>query len=138
MSNGKRILAIDDDPSMLVLVSNILGAAGFEVEIAADGSAALSSIRQSPPDLVVCDVQMPGLDGFQVLDRVRGDRTTAGLPFVLLTGLNDRESVRRGMRLGADDFLSMHFRWKRSCTGITCRASREPSPRGRRPWIWPE
>ena len=106
MSNGKRILAIDDDPSMLVLVSNILGAAGFEVEIAADGSAALSSIRQSPPDLVVCDVQMPGLDGFQVLDRVRGDRTTAGLPFVLLTGLNDRQSVRRGMRLGADDFLS--------------------------------
>jgi class 3 adenylate cyclase/tRNA A-37 threonylcarbamoyl transferase component Bud32 len=105
MSTGKRILAIDDDPSMLGLVSSLLGSAGFEVEVASGGDAGLRSIRQAAPDLIVCDVQMPGLDGFQVLDRVRRDAATAALPFVLLTGLNDRESVRRGMRLGADDFL---------------------------------
>ncbi len=101
----KRILAIDDDPSMLALVSHLLGAAGFAVQIAPDGDSALRSIRAAPPDLVVCDVQMPGLDGFQVLERLRGDAATAALPFVLLTSLNDRDSVRRGMRLGADDFL---------------------------------
>jgi class 3 adenylate cyclase/tRNA A-37 threonylcarbamoyl transferase component Bud32 len=101
----KRIVAIDDDPTMRVLVSHLLGAAGFEVEVAADGNAGLERIRLALPDLVVCDVQMPGLDGFQVLERVRADAKTATLPFVLLTSLNDRDSVRRGMRLGADDFL---------------------------------
>jgi serine/threonine-protein kinase PpkA len=101
----KRILAIDDDPTMRALVSHLLGEAGFQVDVAPDGDAGLQKIRGAPPDLVVCDVQMPGLDGFQVLDRVRGDAKTAALPFVLLTALNDRDSVRRGMRLGADDFL---------------------------------
>lgn len=104
-SNAKRVLAVDDDPSMLALVSHLLTAAGFEVQVAADGEAGLRSIRAAPPDLVVSDIQMPGLDGFQLLERVRGEAATAALPFVLLTGLNDRESVRRGMRLGADDFL---------------------------------
>lgn len=103
---GKRVLAIDDDPNMLSLVSHLLDAVGFQVETVADGEAGLRSIRAVPPDVVVCDIQMPGLDGFQVLERVRGEGATAALPFVLLTGLNDRESVRRGMRLGADDFLS--------------------------------
>ncbi len=103
---SKRVLAIDDDPNMLSLVSQLLDAVGFRVETAADGEAGLRSIRAAPPALVLCDVQMPGLDGFQVLERIRGEAATAALPFVLLTGLNDRESVRRGMRLGADDFLS--------------------------------
>ena len=104
--SGRRILAIDDDPTMLALVTHLLSGAGFEVEVAADGDTGLRCIKEAPPELVVCDVQMPGLDGFQVLDRVRGNAGTSTLPFVLLTALNDRESVRRGMRLGADDFLS--------------------------------
>jgi len=101
-----RVLAIDDDPSMRHLVSHVLNAAGYAVEVAADGAAGLASIRASQPDLVVCDVQMPGMDGFEVLNSLRGDAATASLPFVLLTVLADRDSVRRGMRLGADDFVS--------------------------------
>ena len=106
MSAGARVLAIDDDPSMLGLVSHMLGRAGYRVEIAANGTEGLAKLRASAPDLIVCDIQMPDLDGFQVLDQVRGEASTAGLPFVLLTSLTDRDSVRRGMRLGADDFLS--------------------------------
>jgi class 3 adenylate cyclase/CheY-like chemotaxis protein/tRNA A-37 threonylcarbamoyl transferase component Bud32 len=101
-----RVLAIDDDPSMRHLVSHVLNGAGYAVEVAADGVAGLERIRASRPDLVVCDVQMPGMDGFEVLNCLRGDAATAALPFVLLTVLADRDSVRRGMRLGADDFVS--------------------------------
>jgi serine/threonine-protein kinase PpkA len=103
---GARVLAIDDDPILLGIVSRMLGSAGYEVETAEGGPAGLDKIRSASPDLVVCDVQMPGMDGFQVLDRVRADAATSALPFVLLTVLSDRDSVRRGMRLGADDFLS--------------------------------
>ena len=105
-----RVLAIDDDPSMLGLVSRMLGHAGYQVDQAANGLDGLAKLRRTAPDLVVCDIQMPGLDGFQVLDHVRGDALTASTPFVLLTSLTDRDSVRRGMRLGADDFLSKPVR----------------------------
>jgi class 3 adenylate cyclase/CheY-like chemotaxis protein/predicted Ser/Thr protein kinase len=100
-----RVLAIDDDPSMRNLVSHLLGRAGYEVDVAAEGAEGLAKIRARLPDLVVCDIQMPGMDGFQVLEVLRADASTAALPFVLLTALTDRDSVRRGMRLGADDFL---------------------------------
>jgi len=102
---GGRILAIDDDPSMLSLVSRILERAGYEVDVAAEGAEGLSRIRAHAPDLVLCDVQMPVMDGYATLESVRADAATATLPFVLLTALNDRDNVRRGMRLGADDFL---------------------------------
>jgi len=104
--SGKRILAIDDDPSMRVLVARILARAGCVVEVAAEGGEGLARMRASPPDLVLCDVQMPGMDGFRTLEMMRADSATASLPCVLLTSLGDRDSVRRGMRLGADDFLS--------------------------------
>ena len=107
---GKRVLAIDDDPSMLDLVVHILRRAGYEVDVAADGAAGLQRIRTQAPDLVLCDVNMPGMDGFATLESIRADTGTAALPFVLLTALDNRENVRRGMRLGADDFLSKPVR----------------------------
>jgi class 3 adenylate cyclase/CheY-like chemotaxis protein/tRNA A-37 threonylcarbamoyl transferase component Bud32 len=107
---GSRILAIDDDPGMLSLVSLILERAGYEVEVAAEGAQGLDRIRARTPDLVLCDVQMPVMDGFTTLQAVRADAATATLPFVLLTSLDDRDNVRRGMRLGADDFLSKPVR----------------------------
>jgi class 3 adenylate cyclase/tRNA A-37 threonylcarbamoyl transferase component Bud32 len=107
---GKRILAIDDDPSMLTLVSHILVRAGYEVGVAADGAEGLRRIAAQAPDLVLCDVQMPEMDGFATLEALRADAATAALPFVLLTALDNRENVRRGMRLGADDFLSKPVR----------------------------
>jgi serine/threonine-protein kinase PpkA len=109
-SAGARVLAIDDDPSMLTLVSRMLEVAGYRVDMAPSGREGLERIRAGAPDLVVCDVQMPGVDGFEVLDAVRTDPATATLPFVMLTALTDRDSVRRGMRLGADDFLTKPVR----------------------------
>jgi class 3 adenylate cyclase len=103
---GTRVLAIDDDPSQRNLLTHMLGGAGFEIEVAAAGGEGLARIRERQPDLVLCDVSMPGMDGFQVLESLRADAATVHLPFVLVTARSDREAVRRGMRLGADDFLS--------------------------------
>ena len=100
-----RVLAIDDDQVTRDLVVGFLSVAGYRVEGACDGAAGLAAIRANAPDVVVCDVEMPRMDGFEVLSRLRGDAATAALPFVLLTSLSDRDSVRRGLRLGADDFL---------------------------------
>src|SRR5262249_28160653 len=83
MSAPQRILAIDDDPSILTLVSHILERDGYEVAVAADGAEGLARIRSDVPDLVICDVQMPLMDGFATLESVRADASTATLPFVL-------------------------------------------------------
>jgi serine/threonine-protein kinase PpkA len=102
----KKILLVDDDESILLAVSRILSGAGFHTVTALGGNEALDKIRSEAPDAVVCDVNMPDLLGFDVLERVRSDKATLNLPFILLTSADDRENVRRGMRLGADDFLS--------------------------------
>jgi class 3 adenylate cyclase/tRNA A-37 threonylcarbamoyl transferase component Bud32 len=101
-----RIVLIDDDESFLLVVSRVLGAAGFDVQCATGGREGLEMIRAQAPALVVCDVLMPEITGFDVLSRVRADAATAGLPFILLTSADDRDNVRTGLRLGADDFLS--------------------------------
>ena len=82
--SGKRILAIDDDPDMRDLVAHILGRAGCQVEVAEHGAAGLERIRAHAPDLVLCDVNMPEMDGFATLEAVRADPGTSALPFVLL------------------------------------------------------
>jgi len=107
---GTRVLAIDDDASQRSLLSHTLGGAGFHVDMAETGREGLARIRERRPDLVLCDVAMPGMDGFEVLESLRADPLTCNLPFVLVTARSDRDAVRRGMRLGADDFLSKPVR----------------------------
>jgi class 3 adenylate cyclase/tRNA A-37 threonylcarbamoyl transferase component Bud32 len=127
---GTRVLAIDDDPGMLSLLRHMLGGAGYRVEIAAAGDEGLAKIRTRLPDLVVCDIQMPGKSGFDVLDTLRSDAATAALPFVLLTARGDREAVRRGMRLGADDFLSKPVRPLELVESISAALNKRQRPSG--------
>ena len=107
---GTRVLAIDDDAGQQSLLSHALGGAGFQVDLASTGNEGLARIRDRRPDLVLCDVGMPGMDGFEVLESLRANPVTSNLPFVLVTARSDRDAVRRGMRLGADDFLSKPVR----------------------------
>ncbi|NML45035.1 response regulator [Ramlibacter sp. G-1-2-2] len=101
-----RILVVDDTPSNVKLLVDMLGAAGYAVESAADGEQALRAIEAEAPDLVLLDVMMPGLDGFQVCQALRADARTALLPVVLVTALDAREDRVRGLDVGADDFLT--------------------------------
>ena len=102
----RTILVIDDDPSQALLTQRMLVSQGYTVSVAASGEAGLEHIHTNRPDAVFCDVLMPGMDGFEVLRRVRADISTVAMGFVLVTSADSRDNVRRGMQLGADDFLA--------------------------------
>lgn len=101
-----RVLVVDDDPDMVAYLERLLRTEGMLVETAADGDAAVAQISAAPPDLVLLDVMMPGASGFDVCRQLKGDETTALIPVVLVTSLEDSESRVRGIEAGADDFLS--------------------------------
>src|SRR5580698_1109315 len=103
------ILAVDDQQVNLDLLIRLLSNHGYQVETAHDGEAALIAIERLPPDLVLLDVQLPGIDGFEVCRRIKQNPVTRLIPVVLVTGLNAREHKIRGIDAGADDFLSKPF-----------------------------
>ena len=92
-----------------MLLERLLTAQGYLVQTAVDGVAALVAVKTTSPDIVLLDVQMPGLDGFEVCRRVKADPATRLTPVVLITGLSDRESRIAGMDAGADDFVHKPF-----------------------------
>jgi len=101
-----RILVVDDTPANVKLLEDLLGFHGYEVEAATSGEEALEAIRERLPDLMLLDVLMPGLSGYDVCRAVRADPALAMLPVVLVTALEDREERVKGLDAGADDFLS--------------------------------
>ncbi len=108
-TDAPRVLVVDDSPEVRRAVRRSLRSMGMVVELLSSGEEALSRMREAPPDLVLTDVNMPGMDGFEVLSAIRGDARTATLPVVLMTARDDRPSMRRGMSLGADDYLTKPF-----------------------------
>jgi class 3 adenylate cyclase len=104
--SAARILVVDDTPANLKLLSGLLGSRGYEVETAADGESALAAIARRKPDLVLLDVMMPGLSGYDVCRRIRADPATALLPVVMCTSLDPQQERVNGIEAGADDFLS--------------------------------
>lgn len=99
------ILVIEDDPGMRENLREILRLEGFTVHEAADGPAGIAAAHAHRPDLILCDVAMPGADGHQVLAALKQQPATATIPFVFLTARSDHADIRRGMNLGADDYL---------------------------------
>ena len=108
LSSGSagRILIADDSATTRALLDRVLTARGFEVCAVADGDAALTAVAHERPDLVLADVVMPGLDGYELCRRLKADPDTRLTPVVLVTGLGDRESRIAGLEAGADDFLT--------------------------------
>ena len=105
----KRILVIDDEKWLREMVHLALALKGFEVSEAEDGTAGVDKARKEMPDLILCDVNMEGLDGYSTLSSLRNEPTTAAIPFILMTGLADNAGLRHGMELGADDYLPKPF-----------------------------
>jgi len=104
-----RVLVIEDDTNWRTWVESHMEAAGHIVEVAKDGEAGLALALRFRPELILCDVEMPGLDGFGVLRAVRQRPALAGTPFVFLTSRQARADQRQGMTLGADDYLTKPF-----------------------------
>ncbi|MBF2003705.1 MAG: hybrid sensor histidine kinase/response regulator [Synechococcales cyanobacterium M58_A2018_015] len=100
-----RILAVDDSPDNLFLVQTILEDKGYQVSLAEDGMTALAMIEKSPPDLLLLDVMMPGMDGYEVTRRVRQNADRWGFIPILLITAHQQSSVVEGLDAGADDFI---------------------------------
>ncbi len=104
----KRILAVDDNPDNLILLETIFESEGYEVELVTDGVTALKQVEQSPPDLILLDVMMPEMDGYEVTRRIRKNPEISYIPIVLISAYHDA-SVIEGLDAGADDFIRKPF-----------------------------
>jgi two-component system OmpR family response regulator len=101
------ILIVDDEVGVRELLADALGLAGFDTLAAKDGMSALTLIRKHKPDLLIIDINMPVMDGFELLERVRASKNQ--VPAIMLTARKDRTDVSRGLRLGADDYVTKPF-----------------------------
>jgi adenylate cyclase len=106
MSDGARILVVDDTPLNVKLLADLLRVKGFTVTTAASGPEALDRIAAERPDLVLLDVMMPEMSGYEVCTRIRANQETARLPVVMVTSLDAVHERVKGIEVGADDFLS--------------------------------
>lgn len=102
----KKILVIEDEPEMRRNLLTLLKLEKFQPSGAENGRAGLAAVQRDKPDLILCDVMMPELDGHGVLDALRKDADTAAIPFIFLTAKGEKEDLRSGMKLGADDYLT--------------------------------
>ncbi len=109
MEMGSRILVVEDSAVIRRLIEVCLRAADLEIITRDDGKTGLSAVGTESPDLVVLDIGLPGMDGWEVLDRIRRDETTKGIPVVVLTAHAEEESRRRANEGGADAFVTKPF-----------------------------
>ncbi len=105
----KRILVIEDNQSLRKDIIEMLGFEGYKTTGAENGIVGVQRAREFLPDLIICDIMMPGMDGFGVLDELRKDADLATVPFIFLTARTERSDSRYGMELGADDYLTKPF-----------------------------
>ena len=120
----KKILVIEDEPAMRANLRDILELENFSPLLAANGSEGIAVAKRELPDLILCDVQMPKQDGYEVLAALRADVATARIPFIFLTAKGERADVRTGMNLGADDYLVKPVRVDDLLEAIAARLER--------------
>lgn len=110
MSDKKLILLVEDDEFLAELYGTKLGLEDYEVILATDGEKGLKMIKEKKPDLVLLDIILPKMDGFEILKAVKDDKTIKRVPIILLTNLSQKDEVKKGLELGAKDYLiKAHF-----------------------------
>ena len=104
-----KVLVVDDEPNIVLSLEFLMEQAGFEVVTAEDGEQALEQVNNASPDLLLLDISLPGMSGFDVLERLRGQEATAQLPIIMLTAHGRDVEREKGMALGADDYITKPF-----------------------------
>ena len=104
-----KILIIDDSKAIRESLNDILTSEGYECHEAENGKMGVLLAQEYIPDLIICDVMMPEMDGLGVIEAIRNNPLTSGIPFIFLTSMSQRKDVRRGMELGADDYITKPF-----------------------------
>lgn len=106
---SKRVLIVDDEPNIVISLEFLMKREGFAVSVARDGEEALERIRAERPDLVILDVMMPKLNGFEVCETVRTDPQLAAVRILMLTAKGRQAEMRKGISLGADAYIAKPF-----------------------------
>lgn len=105
-----KILVVEDDKFLRELIVSKLAKEGYDVSVAVDGEEGVQKIKEEKPDLILLDLILPGIDGFEVLSQTKSDPTVSAIPIIILSNLGQREDVERGLALGANDYLiKAHF-----------------------------
>lgn len=110
MSANEKILVVDDTPANLEVISESLAAHDYQIATALSGDRALRRLQTYLPNLILLDVQMPGIDGFETCRQIKADPLTANIPIIFITALSDTESIVKGFSLGAADYINKPFR----------------------------
>ena len=106
---SKRVLIVDDEPNIVISVEFLMKREGFAVSVARDGEEALERIHADRPDLVILDVMMPKMNGFEVCERVRADPQLSAVRILMLTAKGREAEMRKGLTLGADAYIPKPF-----------------------------
>lgn len=106
---AERILIVDDEPNIVVPLEFLMRREGYEVAVAEDGEAALAALARGAPDLVILDVMLPKMSGFEVCRLIRADPTLAGLKILMLTAKGRDAEMEKGLGLGADAYVTKPF-----------------------------
>lgn len=105
MAAHPSVLIVEDDAFLLNMYADKFRGEGFEVLVATNGADAVKTAQSEAPDVILLDIMLPGMDGFEVLTALKGDAASAAIPVILLTNLSQKEDIDRGRQLGATDFL---------------------------------
>ncbi|MDM9632282.1 response regulator [Robiginitalea aurantiaca] len=120
----RKILIIEDNEDVRENTADLLELSHYTVQTSADGASGIEKAKHFSPDLIICDIMMPGIDGYQVLEALQGDSKTAGIPFIFLSAKADKTDIRKGMNLGADDYLTKPFEEHELLEAIRSRLKR--------------
>ena len=113
------VLVVDDVPLNILLIKKMLSQYTFEIRTANGGQAALYAIAQKKPNLVLLDLMMPGIDGFEVIRRLRAADDTKDLPIIILSALNSEQDISKGFQLGANDFINKPIIMEKLLSSVT-------------------
>ena len=122
---NKSILVIDDKAEIRTILAATLTYAGYRVRQAADGRRGIVMVLEEKPDLILCDVRMPEMDGYRTLAAIREFHGTAAIPFILMTGSMSRDEFRNAMVCGADDYLLKPFSTRELIASVRSRLARQ-------------
>lgn len=120
----KKVLLIEDDVSLSGNTAELLELSGYKVIMASNGKLGVEKAKQQHPDIIVCDIMMPELDGYGVLELLCKNKNTKSIPFIFLSAKTDRKDIRLGMNLGADDYITKPFNEEDLITAIESRLAK--------------
>ncbi len=120
-----KILVVEDEGAIREKLITVLGFEGFETFGAADGRQGVELARTERPDLIICDIMMPDLNGYGTLRELRADPVTAAIPVIFLTAAASRADMRRGMELGADDYITKPYTIEELLAAVRTRLTRQ-------------